>query len=191
MGVILIYGIPNVSTRLNLWQELEDFAMANNKPWLSIDDYNATKCVKECSSHSRTTQCALLIFCERIDKLNLIDLGYSGPRYTWWRGTDLSSITATYLDRDFAMMVGAYSSLRPQCIISLPHTLITCHFRSLNLARLRQPILRGRFVSKANFLVDGDRNTRFYYLSTLIRQKSNNINRLEDVVGTYLLVLMP
>ncbi|KAL8154246.1 hypothetical protein V2J09_012006 [Rumex salicifolius] len=94
-----IYGSPNASTRLNLWCELEDFALSNNRSWILTGDFNATRSTSEKSRQSDSTQRAFEIFDQWIDNLHLVDLGFIGPKYTWWCGSDPSTRIAARLDR--------------------------------------------------------------------------------------------
>ena len=39
--------------------------------------------------------------------------------------------------------------------------------------------------SRYNWLIQGDRNTKFFHISTLIRRKSNRISSLQDNQGNW------
>ncbi|KAL8159991.1 hypothetical protein V2J09_001528 [Rumex salicifolius] len=77
-----IYGSPTTATRLELWRELEEFVTSNCLPCLLAGDFNTTSSSSERSSYSRSTQRGSEIFNDWIDKLDLVDIGYSGPKTT-------------------------------------------------------------------------------------------------------------
>ncbi|KAL8140943.1 hypothetical protein V2J09_006964 [Rumex salicifolius] len=76
-------------------------SLSNNRPWLLAGDFNATRSGSERSRPSPSTQRATEIFSDWINNLDLIDMGFIGHKFTWWRGSDQNSIIAATLDRTF------------------------------------------------------------------------------------------
>ena len=79
-----IYASTVHKNRLELWKVLEDIASIIDIPWLCIGDFNEITSLNEkwggrIPNHSR-----MLKFVESMNKCNLIDLGFKGPRFTWF-----------------------------------------------------------------------------------------------------------
>ncbi|KAJ8423447.1 hypothetical protein Cgig2_008936 [Carnegiea gigantea] len=94
-----IYGSPNEVSRQNLWTALTTFNSSNSLPWLLVGDFNDTKSMEErlnCSNNL-SRRCALFNYW--IENNGLIDLGFSGPRFTWSTGNTISSKKFARLDR--------------------------------------------------------------------------------------------
>ncbi|KAJ4845064.1 hypothetical protein Tsubulata_015508 [Turnera subulata] len=81
-----IYGSPSASNRKYLWQNLEVLSSTTTEPWLLAGDFNATLCTSESTSQRRTPSCSMKEFQNTLLNAGLLDLGYSGPSYTWQRG---------------------------------------------------------------------------------------------------------
>jgi len=82
-NLTFVYASPHLQTRELLWPQLQHLATDYQKPWLLAGDFNETATLEE-RNHSNPE---MLRRCKRfkqwIDNSGLIDLGYSGPKYTW------------------------------------------------------------------------------------------------------------
>ncbi|KAL8143344.1 hypothetical protein V2J09_016376 [Rumex salicifolius] len=279
-----VYASPDYYKRSQLWAALGDFTRMNNKPWLIGGDFNATLDSTERTYDSDYANRASDAFASWVDHSQLVNLGYSGPRFTWKYGTTMRTYRANRLDRFLCSdswrilfpeamvkhLSAAHSDHVPLCLCSHPpaassgdrpfrflaawtlseefkeivaagwnsdsgsladslskltESLQTWNRRSFGNIFYRKRKLRARIEgarqklcevpsqrllnierrlcseleevlaqeqllwfqkSRANFLIAGDRNTRFYHLSTIIRRRSNKILSLQNSEGTWI-----
>ncbi|XP_028066982.1 uncharacterized protein LOC114269827 [Camellia sinensis] len=82
-----VYTSPNPRNRDILWDNLESMADNMSEPWLAVGDFNDFASQNEkrsfvpSHSHARTRK-----FAARLNRCNLMDLGYSRPNLTWTNG---------------------------------------------------------------------------------------------------------
>ncbi|CAL1365946.1 unnamed protein product [Linum trigynum] len=83
-----------------MWDHLIQTSKDTNIPWLVTGDFNAY-CLPEeklgANSPASLRRCQR--FCSWINQAELIDLGYSGPRFTWYRGETQATRKASRIDR--------------------------------------------------------------------------------------------
>ena len=95
----IIYASPQITTRDTLWPDLQQFASDYHGPWLLAGDFNETATLEE-RNHGGPE---MLRRCQRfqswIDNTGLIDLGYSGCKFTWSRGLSAATRKEARLDR--------------------------------------------------------------------------------------------
>lgn len=68
-------------------------------PWIAVSDLNAVLNIDEVSNTNSLNQRKHAGFQEWIDAHNLIDLGFTGPRFTWTKGNATNTFKVTKLDR--------------------------------------------------------------------------------------------
>ena len=95
----VIYTNPHSHIRDWLWQELQGFAIDCMKPWLLAGDYNETISLEECNHGGPDMRRRCNRFKQWIENNGLIDLGYSGPKFTWARGLPHDTQKEARLDR--------------------------------------------------------------------------------------------
>lgn len=78
-----IYGSPRLNERKILWDNLETIATAQNLPWLALGDFNEILNDSEKMGGSPVDQNRALRFAEVLNNCGFIDLGFSGPPFTW------------------------------------------------------------------------------------------------------------
>ncbi|OMO49899.1 Endonuclease/exonuclease/phosphatase [Corchorus capsularis] len=80
-----VYGSPAPTNREELWRYLGDENHSMQGPWLVGGDFNtiASSADKSNFSSHDTSRCRR--FNEVINSCELVDLGFTGPRYTWKR----------------------------------------------------------------------------------------------------------
>ena len=66
-----------------LWNELSSITPNPSLPWLLTEDFNEILFQHESLSCSPPNYKSLSIFNDFINSCNLLDLKYSGPRFTW------------------------------------------------------------------------------------------------------------
>ncbi|XP_028796894.1 uncharacterized protein LOC114752327 [Neltuma alba] len=81
-----IYGSPNASRREHLWRDLLKLQVSDDEPWLIAGDFNATLAEGDRKGGSRRNQGGCSKFQNFVKEAGLIDLGFSGPKFTWQRG---------------------------------------------------------------------------------------------------------
>jgi len=94
-----IYGSLDEQRRMKLWGDLDSFAQYTSHPWLLIGDFNDTRSMDERRNRSAhlTRRCAH--FNNWIENNGLIDLGFSGPLFTWSCGLNPETRKYARLDR--------------------------------------------------------------------------------------------
>ncbi|CAL9009767.1 unnamed protein product, partial [Prunus brigantina] len=76
-----IYANPCSTKRANLWEYLNFVASCHQMPWLIAGDFNDM--LKTNEKMGGTPLHRLRGFKKWFDENNMIDLGYSGPKFTW------------------------------------------------------------------------------------------------------------
>ncbi|CAL1355748.1 unnamed protein product [Linum trigynum] len=95
-----IYASPRPSQQRSLWQTLLHTSLTNDLPWLLSGDFNAIRTPEErMGTPSDATFRRCKTFNDRINLTELIDLGFTGPRFTWTRGDNINSVKASRIDR--------------------------------------------------------------------------------------------
>jgi len=94
-----VYANPNETLRQELWAELSSFGCHCDSPWLLAGDFNETKNMQERFNYSEDLSRRCNNFNLWIEINHLLDLGFSGPRYTRTRGQSLEIKKYTRLDR--------------------------------------------------------------------------------------------
>lgn len=126
-----VYGSPNPSTREHLWTSLKALALTITTPWVLSGDFNATLLPSERQGGSVRRSLGCKSFIDFVTTHQLVDLGFSGPKFTWRRGTQFARL-------DRALANTAYLSAFPNIAVQhLPKIqsdhrplLITMHRRS-------------------------------------------------------------
>lgn len=96
-----IYASPKFAERSVLWNNLINVAELHRMPWVIEGDFNepltnVDKLGGRVISISRS-----LILKDCLDKCNMIDLGFSGSRFTWTNGRNAHVLIQERIDRFF------------------------------------------------------------------------------------------
>lgn len=95
-----LYASPNPRIRDILWEDLQDFASTNTYAWSVAGDFNEVAKVEETRSSSTDTgHSQRRKFVENINACKLMDMGASGPKFTWTNGRQGSANVQKRLDR--------------------------------------------------------------------------------------------
>ncbi|XP_056694850.1 uncharacterized protein [Spinacia oleracea] len=98
-----VYASPDSIARRELWKALEYAKQNFSGPWLLTGDFNETRTMDERHGVGGSEmQRRCINFSNWMESNGLIDLGFSGPRYTWFRGDTPSTFKAARLDRFMA-----------------------------------------------------------------------------------------
>lgn len=89
----IVYASPQASSRRQLWSALSQLEL--KEAWALRDDFNCMLKGEERSSGEGVSS----RFVNWVDYEGLIDLGYSGPTFTWSYGTNVETRRVARLDR--------------------------------------------------------------------------------------------
>ena len=78
-----MYGDPSTSKRVNSWALMGQLSEVDGLPRVCGGDFNEVLCMNEKFGGSEKSITGMIRFKQAIDKCDLIDLGSTGPRYTW------------------------------------------------------------------------------------------------------------
>ena len=97
----VVYASPRSAERYVLWSNLSNVADLHNMPWVIARDFNeplndADKFGGRVISVNRS-----LLFKECLDKCNMVDLGFSGLRFTWTNQREVQGLIQERIDRFF------------------------------------------------------------------------------------------
>jgi ribonuclease HI len=279
-----IYASPRRSERRILWENLKIIAGLHNMPWVMLGDFNDILSCDEKWGGNRPSNSRMFEFKTCLNACNMIDLGFSGPKFTWSNCHDVSSLIMERLDR--ALANSDWRILFPEATVShltrthsdhcpflltlcpaIPHVLprpfrfeniwlshsdfpnivdqawavpslnlsntfnifasmvtvwnkrefgnifhrknrilarlngIQCALASNpseSLSRIERTLREDYFnvlkleedfwalKSRVGWVVEGDRNTKFFHTSTLVRRRYNKIVRLRNSVGDWI-----
>jgi hypothetical protein len=81
---VCIYGDPHHRTTYAVWAQVLDFVVTySNLSTLCMGDMNDIMHPNEKSGLGRPDLRRINAFCDHVKQCGFIDLGYSGPAYTW------------------------------------------------------------------------------------------------------------
>ena len=78
-----VYSSPRFAERFILWNNLIKTAKLHDMPWVLAGDFNEPLSEEDKFGGRAVSVNMLLLFKECLDKCNMIDIGFSGPRFTW------------------------------------------------------------------------------------------------------------
>jgi hypothetical protein len=94
-----IYASPRRSERRILWKNLSVIALLHNLPWVMVGDFNDILSCEEKWGGNRPVASRIREFRDCLNDCNMIDMGFSGPKFTWSNCHDISSLIMERLDR--------------------------------------------------------------------------------------------
>ncbi|KAK2981990.1 hypothetical protein RJ640_007582 [Escallonia rubra] len=94
-----VYATPNRTTKSDLWNYLEEMTSNMQLPWLVAGDFNdiANSTEKWGGIPASRNRCST--FVNRINSCQLLDLGFQGPPFTWFRNRNGHCYLKERLDR--------------------------------------------------------------------------------------------
>lgn len=87
-----VYASPTTTIRNTLWLQLSNLASSITEPWSIAGDFNAVLASHERRSSTGTVRGGDKPFQHFVNANGLIDMGFSGPRYTWRRGLSFARL---------------------------------------------------------------------------------------------------
>ncbi|XP_028802558.1 uncharacterized protein LOC114757640 [Neltuma alba] len=97
----IVYGKPNRCIRDRLWSDLRSFSTHITKPWCIIGDFNATLHVGDQVSKNINTMGVDLQFQRLVDDLDLAEMEFYGPRFTWSNNGCFSRIDMALMNEEW------------------------------------------------------------------------------------------
>uniref|UniRef100_A0A2N9GC57 CCHC-type domain-containing protein n=1 Tax=Fagus sylvatica TaxID=28930 RepID=A0A2N9GC57_FAGSY len=97
-----IYGSPRRSECRILWENLKIIAGLNNLPWVMLGDFNDILLCEEKWGGNRPSNSRIREFRNCLNACNMIDLGFSSPKYTWSNCHDMNYLIMERLDKVLA-----------------------------------------------------------------------------------------
>ncbi|CAL1383884.1 unnamed protein product [Linum trigynum] len=83
VGVItVVYAIPNDHDRKELWQYIKNIEGRTKVPWLLTGDFNSITRPSQKIGGAPFNQAKVRDFNECINDCGLVDIGFSGPKFT-------------------------------------------------------------------------------------------------------------
>ncbi|CAN1122462.1 hypothetical protein LINPERHAP2_LOCUS1356 [Linum perenne] len=82
---VSFYASPNLVTRRSLWQSLTLLSRSSSGPWMTPGDFNAMVDSSEKLGGAGINKIQAQEFRNCISKCGLLDMGFSGPKFTWFR----------------------------------------------------------------------------------------------------------
>ncbi|XP_023639459.1 uncharacterized protein LOC111830917 [Capsella rubella] len=97
--LVVVYAAPTVSRRSGLWASLKAVVTSIDGPLMIGGDFNTIVRIDERVGGNGHLSPDSLAFGEWINELELIDMGFRGPQFTWRRGRVQRTYVAKRLDR--------------------------------------------------------------------------------------------
>ncbi|KAK4476678.1 hypothetical protein RD792_015838 [Penstemon davidsonii] len=116
-----VYAKPNPSERESFWNKLESMSTANSLPWLVTGDFNEVANISEKRGRRLASAARCRRFKEMMDTCGFMDLGYRGPKFTWFNSSNGLACVRERLDRSIANV--AWQECFPESLVlHLPRT---------------------------------------------------------------------
>ncbi|KAL4621362.1 hypothetical protein ACB092_06G222000 [Castanea dentata] len=96
-----IYASPRSEKRGILWNNLSKVAKLHNKPWVMAGDFNEPLIDEDKFGGKGVNVNRSPAFKDCLDDCNMIDMGFTGPRYIWTNKRDISNLILERIDRFF------------------------------------------------------------------------------------------
>lgn len=96
-----VHASPGIAERHILWNNLIKTAELHNMPWVLAGDFNEPLLEEDKFEGRAMSISRSLLFKECLDKFNMIDIGFSGPRFTWTNRREIQALIQEQIDRVF------------------------------------------------------------------------------------------
>ncbi|CAL2260060.1 unnamed protein product [Prunus armeniaca] len=201
-----IYIRPCSVKKEKLWEYLNFVASCHQMPWLLAGDFNDILQAED--KVGGVSLCRLTSMKKWFDANSMIDLGFSGPRFTWTNRRQWGNFEGSAWEKSLALVqplkhwnIHVFGHLRQTKarllarLAGIQRSLSRGPNRFLNILEvtlveefnllLEQEALFWQQKSRVKWLQEGDRNTKFFHLTTIIRRRRNKIERLKDENGVW------
>ena len=96
-----VYASPRIEEMSILWNNLFSLAELQSMAWFIARDFNEPLLDEDKFGGRNISLNRSLLFKDYLDKCNMIDLGFLGPRFTWTNGRELSALIQERIDKFF------------------------------------------------------------------------------------------
>ena len=96
-----IYASPRSEERCILRNNLSKVADLHKKPWIIAGDFNEPLVQEDKFGGRGVSVSRSLAFKDCLDNCSMVDMGFSGPRFTWTNKRDVSNLIFERIDRFF------------------------------------------------------------------------------------------
>ena len=96
-----VYASPRSVESCILWNNLSNVANLHNMSWVITGDFNEPLTSADKFGGRVVSVNRALAFKECLDKCNMVDLGFFGPRFTWTNGREIQDLIQEMIDRFF------------------------------------------------------------------------------------------
>ncbi|XP_030924769.1 uncharacterized protein LOC115951760 [Quercus lobata] len=96
-----IYASPRCAERQVLWSNLKMMAEFHEMPWVRTGDFNEPLMKGDKFGGRGLSVSRALQFKECLDACSMIDIGFSGPRFTWTNRWEVQALIKERIDRFF------------------------------------------------------------------------------------------
>ncbi|XP_059441456.1 uncharacterized protein LOC132173838 [Corylus avellana] len=135
------YGHPEITKRKEAWSLLQHLKDFSSRAWLCIGDFNEIVSGEEKSGERKTPRWQMDAFKDTLEVCQLIDLGYTGPLFTWSNKREDRHFTQERLDRALSNL--AWTDLFPNHLVEVMAARSSDH-SPLSVTILRDGALRDR-----------------------------------------------
>ena len=143
-NLVCMYGDPHYQHTDSIWQDVTSFVMQNqDRPTLCMGDLNNIMHPNEKWGPGPPCLSRIDIFCALVKQCGLIDLGYSGPAYTWTNKCFTTNPTFERLDRCLAN--ADWCQIFPHTVVYHLPMLYSDHAPILAIMESSNPKPRRRF----------------------------------------------
>ena len=93
-----IYASPRFAERCVLWENLKMLASLHNLPWAMMGDFNEVIAEEEKSGGNPIYPRRVNTILDCMDSCQMMDLGFSGPKFTWSNKREIGNLNQCRLD---------------------------------------------------------------------------------------------
>ena len=121
-----IYASPCLAKRRILWSNIEEVGRLHTFPWLMIGDFNEVLCGEDKFRGNQVNINWAIEFKACLDSCSFVNLGFTGPKYTWTNKRQLTDLILERIDQCFANLL--WRVLYPEAAVThLPRTYLDYH----------------------------------------------------------------
>ncbi|XP_058078524.1 uncharacterized protein LOC131226815 [Magnolia sinica] len=163
-------SISNAERRI-LWRDLSTIASSISGPWAIGSDFNVVLSITERRGSRNYDQDSTSEFAEAMNNAALLDAGYSGNNYTWCNN---QAGNACQLKAAKDNLSTLECQAQDGSVQITPSSLFNArrHLASMELIE----DIYWKQKARNNWLLEGDRNTRFFHLQAMERSKRAGID---------------